>query len=138
MSETETPEYAESREPVSADVAESVGAKSLLVRDIRNLIASLVGINTNPRTRFGKKELNSIHAYLTGEWYYPKRDYNTPESPPAEAVRIAVAVKAPVEDYIPSPNDAPGEVTRPFNKSELIDLLETLQNQGDKRPKPGK
>lgn len=109
--------------------------------DIRLRIAMKVGLHTRPDTRFSKRELNMIHAYLTGKHYYPKWQHGAPESPDVGDIRQAVAMEGGVDGYIPTPEElGEGEEapTRPFRKAELIELCKTVETSSDERPNPMK
>lgn len=109
--------------------------------EIRIRIAARVGFNRNPRYEFSLREWNAIYAYITGGYYFPMREYNTPLSPDIADVRAAALGKAGAVDG--HPDVEPGATTDgewdPENgprKAQLAALCETLEEQGDSRPRP--
>lgn len=100
--------------------------------EIRLRIAGPVGLRTSYDSAFGKSTLNSIYAYLTGEYYFPKRHYRTRLSPPVGHLRHAVAAEAEIEGY----DVTHRENARAFRKAELIALCETVESASDQRPNP--
>lgn len=111
--------------------------EDLTKAEIRLRIAQPVGLRTDYHSAFGKKDLNSIYAYLTGEHYFPKRDYNTPQSPDIEELRVQVAIRTPINAYILTPDDIADGLTQPervYRKAELIELCEAVEQSSDQRP----
>ena len=96
----------------------------LRVIDARFAVAAEVGFNHTPRTGFGKLELNSIHAYLTGSFAFEKRVYNTSNSPDIGDLRALVAAVAGIGTYEPP---------REYHRDELRLLADTIRNTGDNR-----
>jgi hypothetical protein len=102
----------------------------------RGRIAHIVGCKTNWESPLDKRTLNSVHAYLTGEFYTPPGALNTPESPdfePRADIMVAVAAEADIAD--PESWAVDGESTMPkgFRSHELVALIEELKERGDRR-----
>lgn len=107
--------------------------------DLRLRIAKTVGLKTRPDTPFGKLDLNSIHAYLTGEHHFPKWQWGTGQSSSFTDLRVAVAEAAGVTGYALSPealDDGAEQPKRPYRKSELIEMCERIEGSKDQRPVP--
>lgn len=130
--------FVESKENFrSVEELDETPVSDMTVPEIRLSIGRIAGLKTNPESRFGKKELNSIHAFLTGEWVYEPRHYGTPLSKDVNFVRMRVAMKAGISEYLPHPDDPPDHDThRPFRQSELVSLRDELKKSEDKRPTP--
>lgn len=107
-----------------------ISTDELRVVDARIAIASRVGLNRNPRSGLGKRDLNSIYAFLTGEFLFDKREYGTSESPSLRACRIAVADEAGIDSYDEYSSG------RPFRLDELVELVRTLEAHRDQRWRP--
>lgn len=99
--------------------------------DCRVVIASHVGLNHDPRIRFGLRHLNSIFAFIEGEHFYSKRFYETPMSPDPGRVRAAIA------EVIGMPHFSEDD-TREFRADELRQLALAVMNRRDERPAPKK
>lgn len=103
---------------------------SWTMRDARLVIAYNVGLNTSLHTPFGLRDLNSIYAYLTGEWFFDKRDYWTTRSPSPWRIRKAIAFEVGI-DYDPGPTR-----DRAFKRDSLVKLAQEIDRRSDKRPRP--
>lgn len=78
-------------------------------------------------TALPKDCLNSVYAYLNGEFYiHPSRVYNTSETT-LEDLRVAVAIDGGAGPMYPR------EGGRAFNKSELQNIVYTMNETGDQR-----
>lgn len=111
------------------------------VPDLRVAIARRVGVNINADSGLSKTALNSVYAYLTGEFYYPRWASHRPDSKefaPRDKVLCKVAREAEIgtlgdedsdSDWRKHYEDAPGD----FRKSDLHDLLDELKSRGDQR-----
>lgn len=134
--------------------------------EARLRIAARVGLNTNPDTKFGKQESNSIYAYITGEfWADPKKFYQTeskrsgnrhePDSsytlgktPPLGTFKrqIVRAVKERLKEedmYYEKDTEAlsyePGpQSSRGFRVKTLRRLAEYVEAHDDQRPAPSR
>lgn len=95
--------------------------------EARLVICRRVGLNTSPRSTFGKSDLNSIYRYLTGEFYYPRELYYTPDSPPTGKIRQAIAREVGLS-YDPGP-----DWNRPFVLENVQKLAREIRNRDDKR-----
>lgn len=116
------------------------------VRQLRGRIGMKVGTNEGiSRNPLKKPTLNSLYAYLTGEFFVSPQVMGTPLSPDRESIMRAVADEADIITYDPvSPTppkgvdpedddvDRPAGI-RPFHKPELIDLCRALDKRDDKR-----
>lgn len=106
------------------------------VKDARVKIGRQVGVRQSQSSELNKRVLNSMHAALTGEWYYDREHYRTPLSPPLEELREQVAIELANRDY-----ELFGEIldegrfpTRPFRRQELLTIVNALKLADDKRP----
>lgn len=93
------------------------------VFELRVQIAREVGLNRNYRSGFGKRDLNSIYAFLTGEFYFDKRLYNTAASPPLSELRQTVAAEIGIDR----------DDSRKFRRDELQQIATELLTRPDRR-----
>lgn len=111
--------------------------ENLTKAELRARIARPVGLNTVARTNFTLRELNSIYAYFEGEFFFPKRAYNTSASPSIKELRVQVADVAPIESYTITPEDyigmGPFAPVRPYRQHELGQLCERVEATTDQR-----
>jgi hypothetical protein len=101
----------------------------------RGRIAHIVGTKTYWETPLDKRTLNSVHAYLTGEFYTPPAALNTPDSPDFEP-RADIMAAVVAESDIADPELWAGEggpAPRGFRSHELVALIEELNERGDNR-----
>lgn len=128
-----------------------------LCKDFRLWIATNVGRRQTYESPLSKKVLNSVHRYLTGEFYYDPKIHGTALSPDVDELRhdlcIILANRGyeTFEDIVapdgggnppdsmvpPARKDADAE-TRPFRKNELRALKEAIDEEEDQRPSPGR
>lgn len=105
-------------------------------RELREKVAVMVGCRPYGRSPLRKTTLNSAHAYLTGEFYYPRaarRNENHPEWKSRDEVQYAVVAETgigePEDEWMPPPGP-----DRPYFKTEeLRTLVEEMQDTGDQR-----
>lgn len=95
--------------------------------EARLVIIREVGLNKSPRSVFGKADLNAIHRYLTGSYYFPKSAYYTPDSPETGEIRQAIAQEADL-DYDPG-----DDFNRPFVLRNVQNLARTVKKSKDRR-----
>lgn len=105
-------------------------------RQLRQKIAVKVGRRTNPDTPLEKRVLNSVHAYLTGDFYYPPASENKPDhhafESAAETLRAVVVVAEmgePDDDWSMGLEEQPGGLRR----GELAELVRKMDEEGDHR-----
>lgn len=130
-------EYARSRSLRPLGELRAEAPADLTVPELRVRVAREAALNTNPRTPFTKQELNSIHACLSGEHFFPHLDYFTPRAPDHGQLRAAVADVGDLEVWPAWPDDrenaaAPPDRTR-FYHAELVELCQVIEERGDKR-----
>lgn len=126
------------------------------VKDLRcNIVTRKLGRRQDYESPLSKEVLNSMHRYLTGEFYYPPKAYRTAASPPVDELRHELCIILANEGYetfeeIVAPNgggDPPDSMvpparsdahseTRPFRKNELDVIRQALIDAEDLRP-PG-
>lgn len=104
-------------------------------KDLRQKIAVMVGCKPS-KTQLKKSTLNSVYAYLEGEFCYPRKvryDSSHPEYIPLEGVQEAVVyasgVGAPHDEWSPIVDGQPGS----FRKDELWELATKLHEEDDQR-----
>lgn len=95
--------------------------------EARLVIIRHVGLNLSPWSHFGKADMNSVYRYLTGEFYFPTRDYYTSDSPSTGEVREAVAAEAGL-DYDRGPDG-----NRPYTLKNVRNLARKIRQHEDKR-----
>lgn len=100
--------------------------EELLTSEARIVVARNVGINHDPRLRFGLADLNAIYGYITGDWYFEKREYGTARSPDSAEVRAAIADEVGFED---------DEYPSAFDGPILRKIAETVEEKPDDRPR---
>lgn len=102
--------------------------------EYRTKIARLVGTMERPSTGLTKPTLNSLHAYLTGEFVtQPSEVYA--EGPSKERIKELVAAECDLEDYIERAGDMVhhGLGDRDFRIDELKDIQREMDDRGDQR-----
>jgi hypothetical protein len=101
--------------------------------DLRQEIALQVGRRTNPDTPLEKRVLNSVHAYLTGEFYYKPAVRDRPaenDHKSRDNVLVAVVFRGGIGEPGDKWSTDPPEY---LTKKELKELLQTLREREDKR-----
>lgn len=91
------------------------------VHDLRRQISRAVGISSTPSGAFRKDDLNVILSYLGGDALDAAEVYGW-DAPPKSWFYEQIADAAGF-DYDPGE----GDNARPFNRSELLDLLDAVQ-----------
>lgn len=94
----------------------------------------------NPDTGITKASMNSLHAYLTGEYaVWPQRLF-APESPSWYQLKFRLArdldISSYVEHYRENVQDGDGS-PRAYNKDELARILAKMDETGDQRSLAG-
>jgi len=99
---------------------------------LRGSIAVEAGKKTNWETPLTKETLNSVYAYLTGEYVIPKRALHNPDHPafrPRQYILSTVVFEAaigePQDEWSPVGGSQPTELRR--------DELQTLREEMDSR-----
>lgn len=110
---------------------------SLTRADLRHKIAVKVGVLENPETPLSKKTLNSVYAWLTGEFHYPREARNRPDHPdfvPRQRVLEAVVYEAGLgepQDRWSRGNNA--RLPDGLRKHELYGLMQEMYERADQR-----
>lgn len=106
------------------------------VAELRGTIARKAGKRTNWSTPLDKPTLNSVYAYLTGEFYTPKRALHDPDHyhfEPRAALLVGVVHEAgigePEDEWSFSRADQPDALRKP----ELRALHREMSERGDQR-----
>lgn len=107
--------------------------------DLRQKIAAYAGHRPRPDTPLGKETLNSVYAYLTGEFYYPPAAANRPDHVDFSSrkdVLVAVVYNSGIgeeaDEWSRSVNkqeDMPDALRR----DELLTLAEKMKDTKDQR-----
>ena len=92
-------------------------------------ISNIIGFNGTNMSRLRRRDLNSIHWYVTGEMFVSMIDFETDRSPDPFALRAAVAEAC---GFYYNPNTETDE-PRPFRRNELQAIVHKLRNTPDKR-----
>lgn len=107
--------------------------EDMTAAELRTRIARDVGALTNPMTALDKGTLNSIYAYLTGEFYIPKSAldrYDSVRWKSRSEVLRAVLVEAGLDDiYARGPDYDPDYL----RVEELRRLAAIIHNRTDQR-----
>lgn len=114
--------------------------------ELRVWIARTVACHTTPRTPLDISSLNSVYAYLTGEFCVSPRDVGTSRSPGTARVREKVAIEVSnrageddfafgtMDGYLPDPDeDTSGWEAQPLRKENLLAIASCLKWSDDKR-----
>lgn len=110
------------------DVAPDQPIHRLRMRDARVFIAREVGVNATPRTPLDKHTLNSLYAYLTGEFIVTPEMVLHPKSPNIEDVRYEVAMEMGFRQF-----PDPAEELKTFRLGELRAIAKWLRENPDQR-----
>lgn len=110
------------------------------VKQLRARIAYKAGMRRRPDSPLTMSTLNSVHAYLTGEFAVRPAVINTPKSPGREKLREEMAVLVynesdgqHMDEYVPS-TDEGGEINpRAFRRSELEGIFRQMITTDDQR-----
>lgn len=120
-------------------------AKSYTVEELREIgyremtkgqcladIGRVVSFRGHLRSELTKRDLNSIHWYITGEQVVPFIDFGTERSPKKFRLRKAVATACgfPYPDHGYRGEDGD---SRPFRRNELRAVVRKLRNTDEKR-----
>lgn len=112
----------------------------LTVPEIRLRIAMRVAYHKrNPESPLGKRELNTIHCYLTGEYHFPFKHLQTTDSPGIGTLRQAAMEEIGYKAYSFSSeegHDRTAEDARWLRRKELKVLLVEIERRDDLRPVP--
>lgn len=98
----------------------------LTVPELRAEVQSRAGVNELSYSAFTKSTLNSVYAYLTGEFYIKPDHIHLSRSDDRADVLEAVARAAEIEDWLDDP-------VAQFNKDHIESLLEEMNERGDQR-----
>ena len=110
--------------------------ESLTIPDLRQKIAVQVGCRTQAHTPLDKSTLNSIYAYLTGEFAYPRRArhrVNHPAYCPRHEVLRGVVIEAGLGEPEDGWSASVAGNPRALRRDELLKLAEHLRDTEDKR-----
>jgi hypothetical protein len=83
-----------------------------------------------------KTTLNSVVAWLSGEYAVKPEDEYAPDSSDKSEIKEEVAKLCGLTDYLGHRRDQynHGVADRPFNTSELSKILAEMESSGDNRP----
>lgn len=135
-SPSRTPEYFDAVADGDVDPDECLKA------ELRAKIIYRVGTNDDPTASLSKSALNSVYAFLTGEYpIRPKHVYKTqdPDVPPMPALRrLVLGAAGDTDDVIEAMNRRANNprVDREYVHGELATVVEAIQERGDQRPVP--
>lgn len=114
--------------------------------ELRLAIARRAGTRTTDSCGLDKNTLNSVYAYLTGEFYLPRYTYHRPEHPEfvsRKKVLYAVAHEAEVDTLgadVAEDEDVESDWARPLEaaprelrRADLYDLLTEMKQRDDQR-----
>lgn len=105
--------------------------------DLRQKIAVMAGCRTNADTPLDKGTLNSVHAYLTGEFYYPP-DAEHKRDDPRWVDRHSVLVEVVHRSEVGEPEDVwsglEGEPPTELRRPELLTLAEQMDDKREWTP----
>ena len=65
-------EYREPNDIPTLEELEEMDIDEMRVKDLRQGIYKILGVNGNPETKLTKREMNSIYAFFNGEWLIQK------------------------------------------------------------------
>jgi len=102
----------------------------------RGRIAKLVGCKTSWDSPLDKRTLNSVYAYLTGEFFCPRAALHKPDDPRFESkteIQVAICVEADIGEPDRWIANGPRPTPQGFRSAELAALIETLTERGDQR-----
>jgi len=116
--------------PLDKDRSEQV------VAELRGVVARKTGVRTDWSTPLDKETLNSVYAYLSGEFAVPKTALHKPQHPDFEdrehilwAVVSAAGIGGPEDDWSQSTEYTPNSL----RKDELKELIAAMNERGDRR-----
>lgn len=124
-SDTDKPEMPES--PLDKDVDD------MRRWELRGKIAVLVGCNTNWRTPLSKSTLNSVYAYMTGEFHVQPARIHHQDATPRSEILLSVVYAAGIGDPDDRWTPTNGETPRELRRDELQKLYEVMSDRGDQR-----
>lgn len=94
-------------------------------------IGRIVSFRGHLRSELSKRDLNSVHWYLTGEQVVPFIDFGTERSPPKYKLRKAVAEACGFPYTDGTSRD--GHSSRPFRRNELRAIVRKLRSTDEQR-----
>lgn len=99
--------------------------------ELRGTIAREAGKRTRWDTPLDKETLNTVYAYLTGEYVVPKRALYKPDHPDHESRRVIalyVAEEVRLWGDDSEPYNYPSRKhVLPFNRDELVQIREAMK-----------
>lgn len=104
--------------------------------ELRGKIARRAAVTTNWATPLDWNTLNSVYAYLTGEFYVPKSASHRPNHPdykPRDDILLAVVHEAEIGELSDEWSAAVDGQPQGLRKDELLELDRTMADRGDQR-----
>lgn len=107
------------------------GYVELRVIDLRQEIHRRLGISGMAGTALTTLAMNSLAAYISGELPGRPAELHAPGGVGKEAIQRRIAREVLLEGWFDHRDDTGN--ARPFNKGELIKILEHMDDVGDQR-----